>query len=66
MLVVEAISSILFRVTNRKKSFVLHHDRLKPCEDREIPLWLKRKRNALLNQPDNGEKNVTNDFEEAF
>ena len=65
MLVVEAISSILFRVANRKKSFVLHHDRLKPCEDREIPLWLKRKRNALLNQLDNGEKNETDDFEEG-
>ena len=65
MLVVEAISSILFRVANRKKSFVLHHDRLKPCEDREIPLWLKRKRNAILNQLDNGEKNETDDFEEG-
>ena len=65
MLVEEAISSILFRVANRKKSFVLHHDRLKPCEEREIPLWLKRKRNALLNQLDNGEKNETDDFEEG-
>ena len=65
MLVVEAISSILFRVANRKKSFVLHHDRLNPCEDREIPLWLKRKRNAILNQLDNGEKNETDDFEEG-
>ena len=38
MLVVEAIFSILFQVANRKKSFVLHHDGLKLCEDREIPL----------------------------
>ena len=50
MLVVEVISSILFRVANRKKTFVLHHDRLKPCEDREIPLWLRRERNALLSE----------------
>ena len=63
MLVVEAISSILFRVANGKKTFVLHHDRLKPCEDREILLWLKRKRNALLNQLHNGEKNETDDLE---
>ena len=25
-----------------------HQDRLKPCHDRNIPLWLSRKRNQLL------------------
>ena len=65
MLVVEAISSILFQVANRKKSFVLQHDRLKPCEDKEIRLWLKRKHNSLLNQLDSDLKNETDDFEEG-
>ena len=65
MLVVEAISSILFRVANRKRYFVLHHARLKPCKDREIPFWLKRKRNSLLNQLNNDIENEIDDFEEG-
>ena len=44
----KVISPILFRVADRKKTYVLHHDRLKPCLDRDIPLWLRRKRNQLL------------------
>ena len=40
-LVTKVLSPILFRVCDRKKSYVLHHDRLKPCEDRDIPLWLR-------------------------
>ena len=64
MLVAEAISSILFHVANRKRSFVLYHDRLKPCKDRKIPFWLKRKRNSLLNQLSNGMQNEIDDFEE--
>ena len=31
---------------------MLHHDRLKPCADRDIPLWLRRKRNKLLTNQD--------------
>ena len=37
---------------DKKKSFVLHHDRLKPCKDRSIPLWLHRKQNKILNNLD--------------
>lgn len=47
-MVVGKISSILFRVAGRKSSEVLHHDRLKLCNDRNIPLWLKRKRHDIL------------------
>ena len=39
----KVISPILFEVTDKRKSFVLHHDRLKPCEDCSVPLWLRRK-----------------------
>ena len=46
------LSPVLFRVCDRKKSYVLHHVRLKPCEDRDIPLWLRRKRSRLLDQGD--------------
>ena len=52
LLVIEVISPILFRVADRKKTYVLHHDRLKLCEDRDIPLWLRRKRNKLLGNPE--------------
>ena len=48
----KVISSILFEVAEKRKSFVLHHDRLKPCEDCSIPLWLHRKRNKILNNLD--------------
>ena len=43
------ISPILFVVAGRNKTFVLHHDRLKPCGDRDVPFWLRRKRNNILN-----------------
>ena len=55
MIVVEVISPVLFRVANRKKTFVLHHDRLKPCQDRDLPLWISRKRNAILQGLENEE-----------
>ena len=48
----KVISPILFEVADKRKSFVLHHDRLKPCEDRSIPLWLRRKRNKISNDLD--------------
>ena len=48
LLVVEVISPVLYRVSGRKRDQVIHHDRLKPCPDREIPLWIRRKRHVLL------------------
>ena len=54
---VEVVSPVLFRIADRKKTYVLHHDRLKPCLDRDVPLWLRRKRSSLLQglNKDNGE-----------
>ena len=37
-LIVEVVSPLLFRIADRKKTHVLHHDRLKPCLDRDISL----------------------------
>ena len=48
MLVTKVLTPILFEVTGRKKPVVIHHDRLKPCCDRNIPIWLHCKRNQLL------------------
>jgi hypothetical protein len=43
----EKLSSVLYRIRDRKKSKVVHHDRLKLCSDREIPLWLSRLRHSI-------------------
>ena len=48
LLVTKVLTPILFEVTGRKKPVVIHHDRLKPCCDRNIPIWLRCKRSQLL------------------
>ena len=50
LLVTKVLSPILYQVQGRKKSQVLHHDLLKRCEDREIPLWLRRALNRLFGE----------------
>ena len=52
LIVTEAISPILFRICGRRKSSVIHHDMIKPCYDRSLPMWLRRLRSQLLNQED--------------
>jgi len=47
-LIVKVLSPVLYRIRQRKKEMVSHHDKLKPCEDRNIPFWIKRLRNKLL------------------
>ena len=48
LVVTAVINPVLFHVKDRKNEYVLHHDRLKPCEDRVIPLWLCRMRHNML------------------
>ena len=55
-LVTKVLSPVLYKICDRKKNFVIHHDRLKSCDDREIPLWLRRKRSRLLGQDDQAER----------
>ena len=50
LLITKVLTPILLEVTGRKKPVVLHHDKLKPCCDRNIPLWLRRKRNQVLSK----------------
>ena len=45
----------IYRLCGHKKSFVVHHDRVKPCEDSTFPLWLQRKRHTLLKTGPTGE-----------
>ena len=40
LVVVEVINPVLYRVRDRKWEYVLHHDLIKRCGDRVIPLWL--------------------------
>ena len=48
--VTRVLSPYLFEVQGQKKSLVLHHDRLRLCEDRVIPFWVRRKRRQLFEQ----------------
>ena len=47
-MVTKAISHVLYRVADREKEHVKHHDKLRICEDRDIPLWIRRKRHKIL------------------
>ncbi len=49
-LVTEVLSPILFRIAGRKSSHVIHHDRLRICTDRVIPMWMRRKRHKFLEE----------------
>ncbi|CAG2185743.1 unnamed protein product [Mytilus edulis] len=46
-LVIKVISPVLYRIQKRKKALVVHHDKLKPCEDRVLPKWLKYAKHRL-------------------
>ena len=42
MIVIEVITPSLYRVRSRRKDTVVHHDRMKLCNDRVIPIWVRR------------------------
>ena len=48
MVVSRVISPILYQVEGKRRSVVLHHDRLRKCLDRDIPLWVQRRRHQIL------------------
>ena len=45
---IKVISPVLFSIKRRKREVVVHHDRLKPCMDRSIPMWIRRLRHRVL------------------
>ena len=49
-IVTQVILSVLYRIANRKRSMVAHHDSLKLCSDRDLPIWLLRKRQELTGE----------------
>ncbi len=42
------MSPVLFEIRGKKKSQIVHHDRIKLCKDRFIPIWLRRLRHEFL------------------
>jgi hypothetical protein len=44
----EIVSPVLYKVGAVKKSWVVHHDRLRPCKDFPLPLWIQKKKQRLL------------------
>ena len=46
--VTEVLSPSLYRIEDRRRNFVVHHDRLLLCDDRYIPFWIRRKRQEFL------------------
>jgi len=40
----------LYKIKDKKRESWIHHDRLKLCNDRELPVWVKRLRNDILGQ----------------
>ena len=46
--VVERCQPPLYTLVGRRRRGVCHHDKLKLCQDRCIPLWLRRLRNKVL------------------
>ncbi len=50
-LVTKKYSPILFEIRGKKKSGVIHHDRLTSCNDRDIPCWMDRLKHKLSGQP---------------
>lgn len=47
-IVQDVLSPVLYRLITRKGTTVIHHDKIKLCEDRVVPLWVRRKRHSLL------------------
>lgn len=41
------LSPVLYRIKNRRKENVVHHDRLKRCSGRDTPIWLTRLRHTV-------------------
>ena len=48
LLVTKIMSPVLFRVRDKKGESVIHHDRIKPCRDRAVPLWMRKLRHRFL------------------
>ena len=46
-IIIQVKTSVLYKVKDKKGESWIHHDRLKLCNDRELPVWIKRLRNNI-------------------
>ena len=60
----DVINKALFRIKNRTKSAVVHHDKLKLCTDRSFPVWLLRLRQHIMGNPAVDETDDTADIQQ--
>ena len=64
--VTKSLSPSLYVVRDRRKNMVLHHDRLRLCEDREVPHWVHRVRTTLNAGPSAYEESECEDQSECM
>lgn len=64
-IVCKVISTCLYGIRGRRRTTVMHHDRLRLCEDRSVPLWVRRVRDEVLGNKTNDEEEVNTQEEEA-
>ena len=58
-LVTSVISPLLCQIRDRRRSSVVHHDMLKKCTDRCLPLWLRRMRSTLTGESEEMDESET-------
>jgi len=46
--VTAVLSPVLYRIAAPRRQWVVHHDRLRRCQEEPLPLWLRRKRHQLM------------------
>ena len=44
LLLIEVVTPVLYKVKDHHREYILHHHRIKLCEDRAIPMWLHQLR----------------------
>ena len=48
LLVIEEVTLVLYKVKDRHREYILHHGRIKLCEDCAIPMWLWQLRHRIM------------------
>ena len=48
LVVTEVISPVLYCVKDHHRKFILHHDHLKLCQDRVIPMWVQQLHHKVI------------------
>ena len=48
LLVIEVVTPVLYKVKDHCREYILHHDKIKLCEDHAIPMWLWQLRHRIM------------------